>query len=209
MNSIVTGASSGIGLAIYRHLQAKSDRVFGLSRRGPIKMDLRFPTVLGELAHFTEGDPIHVVVLNHGVLSFQEEYDEGLLYDVNFKSYWNFLLEARHIVQPGGCIILNASVSGVMGDKDCPLYAALKAGIINLTKTYAKILMKDKIRVNCFSCGFFKTNLVEGDTPQELVDTIPMGREADPEEILPVIDALIDCKYITGQNIIVDGGLSL
>ena len=65
------------------------------------------------------------------------------------------------------------------------------------------------VRVNCISPGFFNTNLVEGDTPQELIDQVPMLREAQPEEIIPVIDMLQKSTYMTGANIVIDGGLSL
>lgn len=210
MRVIVTGASSGIGQHIYNYLRNRGEGVIGISRRGPdIQMDFAKTDQL-------KSNPIHgewdLLILNHGLLSFDEGKDWETIYKTNLHSYWFYLdqqAQKGHLIQHGGSIIINASVSGVVGDKDAPYYAAMKAALINMTKSYAKLLLPQDIRVNCFSCGFFKTNLVPGDTPKELIKNIPMKREAEPHEILPVIDMLINCKYITGQNIIVDGGLSL
>jgi len=152
---------------------------------------------------------IDILVLNAGIMRFDEQEHWSHIYYTNFHCNWEILLHARELVTQGGCIILNASSCGVLGDAEVPYYAAQKAALINLTKSFAKILLPERIRVNCFSCGFFQTNLCGGPTPQELIDTIPMKREAHPSEILPIIDALVYCTYITGQNIIVDGGLSL
>lgn len=212
MNALVTGASSGLGKAIYEHLQQTCDPVIGASRRGPDhEIDLSHIEIAGiqtsDWNTLRAKGPFDVMVINHGILLFDELKEAEKISATNFWSYW--LMLSVGMVKANGCIILNASVSGVIGDKDLPYYAALKAAVINLTQSYAKILMPQRIRVNCFSCGFFQTNLVEGETPDELVAEIPMGREAKVDEILPVIDMLIDCTYITGQNIIVDGGLSL
>lgn len=208
MKAIITGASSGIGQAIYNHLKNQGHEVCGISKRGPdIEIDL---SSIGKISTLPT-IPCDILILDHGILRFEEKKDWEEIYDTNFHSYWLLLssLKRFFLISEGGTIIINASVSGVIGDIDVPYYAALKAGLINLTKSYAKKLMGGGIRVNCFSCGFFKTNLVPGDTPAELIGKIPMGREAQPEEILPVIDMLINCEYITGQNILVDGGLSL
>ena len=94
------------------------------------------------------------------------------------------------------------------GDPYTPIYAAGKAGIINLTKSLAVRLAPD-IRVNCVSPGFFDTNLVQGKTPKQLINQVPMKREAQPKEIIPVIHMLQESSYITGANIVIDGGLSL
>lgn len=208
---LITGASSGIGKALYHYYKSKWE-VIGVSRRGPDisidfkKVDLVFLNAFGKMAIFD------VVVLNAGLMSFDEITDHEDIYRVNFRTIWSSLrmMETNgfKILNPESSVIINASVSGVIGDPDVPFYAAQKAALINLVRSYAKILAP--VRVNCFSPGFFKSELVPGDPPEALLEPVILGkREADPSELFPVVDMLIDCPYITGQNIVVDGGLSL
>ena len=112
-----------------------------------------------------------------------------------------------HLKKANGQIINIASVSGMKADPDTPLYGALKAGLISLTKSFA-LRFAPGIRVNCISPGFFNTNLVPGDLPEELRLTIPLGKEAEPMEIIPVVKMLDESDYITGANIVIDGGLT-
>lgn len=94
-----------------------------------------------------------------------------------------------------------------------PNYGAAKAGVIQLTKYYAVYLAKYNIRVNCISPGAFpsfevqrKKNFIE-----KLSEKIPMGRIGNPEELKGTIIFLASdaSSYITGQNIIVDGGWTI
>jgi NAD(P)-dependent dehydrogenase (short-subunit alcohol dehydrogenase family) len=142
-------------------------------------------------------------------MSLNDLYNMGETVPVNFMtpiSLCNLLLLL--FKQDGGHIINIASVAGITGDPDAPIYSACKAGIINFTRSMAKIAAP-KVRVNCISPGFFNTNLVEGDTPQELIGKVPMEREAEPIEIIPVVHMLQTSTYMTGANIVIDGGLSL
>lgn len=212
---LITGASSGIGRCLYDYYGATS-QVFGVSRRGPdLFVDLSGNDAIERIRNFFVSYEVDVVILNAGIMPFDDLLADDV-YKLNLKFNWNFLncIDSGEFNMPGdgGCVILNASVSGVVGDVDVVFYAAMKAALINLGMSYAKKLACRNIRVNCISPGFINnTDLVPGSPPpEELLDRVPLGkRSANPEELIPIIDALIDCKYITGQNIVVDGGMSL
>ena len=91
-----------------------------------------------------------------------------------------------------------------------PNYGAAKAALIQLTKYYAVYLAKDNIRVNCISPGAFPSPSVQRKKGfiKELSKRIPMERIGSPEELKGVVEFLASgmSSYVTGQNIIVDGG---
>ncbi len=215
---LVTGASSGIGKRIYKYFSKRFDyqTVYGVSRRGPTLL-IDLSTVKGRKALLNEvklrGYRISCLVNNAGVLHLDESnYSECMkMVNLNLIAVWQLTEMLYPYMVDGGCIINISSVSGLNSDSDTPLYGATKAGVISLTKSYAKKFANGtpKVRVNCISPGFFDTNLVEESTPQYLIDKVPLLREAKTEEILPVVDMIMNCEYLTGANIVVDGGLSL
>ena len=118
----------------------------------------------------------------------------------------------------GGAILYTASVSALGASMEYAHYGASKAGIVNLAKTMALELVDHKIRVNAVSPGPL-------DTPQSLAvlgseeamqrarehwPLVPMGRLGKPEEIAAAFAYLAseDAAYVTGQNLVVDGGLT-
>ena len=121
----------------------------------------------------------------------------------------NHMIEKR-----SGKIVSIASTSGVIGMQKAAEYSAAKAGIIGFTKALAKEVGPYGINVNCVSPGVVGTPRVL-EMAKELIPEwtkgIRLGRLAKPEEIASVVFFLVseESSYITGQNIIVDGGLSL
>lgn len=121
----------------------------------------------------------------------------------------NHMIERR-----SGKIVSIASTSGVIGMQKAAEYSAAKAGIIGFTKALAKEVGPYGINVNCLSPGVVGTPRVL-EMAKELIPEwtkgIKLGRLAKPEEIASVVFFLVsdESSYITGQNIIVDGGLSL
>jgi 3-oxoacyl-[acyl-carrier protein] reductase len=129
--------------------------------------------------------------------------------NVNFWGSYNIIQNLLPECEEGCNIINIASVSGMVPDKDLPIYAASKAAVIAMTKSLAKQLAPRMIRVNCISPGFFKTNLVNGeDLPDDLLKTIPLGYEELPSNITPVIEMILHSRYMTGSNIVIDGGVT-
>jgi NAD(P)-dependent dehydrogenase (short-subunit alcohol dehydrogenase family) len=117
----------------------------------------------------------------------------------------------------GGSVINMASIYGVVGNdfsiyegtkiKTAPAYAAIKGGLINLTRYLASAYGSQKIRFNCVSPGGIFDNQDERFV-KAYETKVPLKRMGNPSDIAPVVSFLVsdDSKYITGQNIIVDGG---
>ncbi len=145
-------------------------------------------------------------------LMSEKEWDEVL--STNLKSV--FLMTkacVRPMVKQRSGVILNiASIIGITGGVGQTNYAASKAGIIALTKTAAKELAKRNIRVNAIAPGFIRTRMTDQVLPEvkkQILDHVPLGRYGEPEEIAHAAVFLVSdrASYITGQTIVVDGGL--
>jgi 3-oxoacyl-[acyl-carrier protein] reductase len=114
--------------------------------------------------------------------------------------------------QKSGSIINVSSVIGVFGNAGQVNYAASKAGLIGMTKSYAKEYGKRGIRVNAIAPGFIETDMTD-DLPDSLKDgvktNVALARFGTPEEVAKTIYFLgsEEGSYITGQTILVDGGM--
>lgn len=204
---LITGATSGLGLEIKRWYKGQGFRVLDISRTSDnYPTDLSDPVQVNNLVRTLDEDEheFDVMVNNAGILRLDEspQYSPEL---------WSLLLYAPYLfMEKLGYkvkrhIINIASVSGMKADPDTPMYGALKAGLISLTKSYAHKFAP--VRVNCISPGFFNTNLVPGNAPKELLEPVLLKREAVAGEILPVFKMLDTSDYITGANIVIDGGI--
>lgn len=111
-----------------------------------------------------------------------------------------------------GSVINISSISGVYGNAGQCNYAASKMGLIGFTNSLALEVAQRNVRVNAISPGFIKTdmlNSVADGVKNDFIKHIPMRRLGEPEEIANVVVFLASnmSSYITGQNIIVDGGV--
>lgn len=115
------------------------------------------------------------------------------------------------IKQRDGSIINIASVAGIERERGGIAYGSSKAAVIFSTKTMALELGQYGVRVNCVSPGFIATDMWSNrnnDVKDKIMEETPLGRQGKPEEVANVILFLASgmSSYITGQNIVVDGG---
>jgi len=153
--------------------------------------------------------------IKDGEIRFMPDEKWDSVMDVNLKGTWMCMQIASvpMIKQKSGRIVNTASTaaSGNIGQAN---YSASKAGVMGLTRALAKEWARYNIAVNCIAPGGVKTSMTEA-LPKKIMDgllaRIPYGRLAEPEEIASVHVFLASdlASYITGQVILVDGGLKI
>lgn len=134
--------------------------------------------------------------------------------NVNLKGTFNCTKAVSRpmIKQRNGRIVNIASIIGIIGNAGQANYAASKAGIIALTKTAAKELASRNINVNAVAPGFIQTEMtakLPDDLKEKMKAVIPLDRFGSPDDVAAVCLFLSseDSNYITGQTIVVDGGM--
>jgi 3-oxoacyl-[acyl-carrier protein] reductase len=168
-----------------------------------------------------ESQRLDVLVNNAGVtrdnllLRLTEEHWDFVI-NTNLKSAFNYCKAAVKpmLKQKEGVIINMGSVVGVGGNAGQANYAASKAGLIGLSKSIAKELGSRNIRCNVIAPGFIQTEMTKNLPETELkkwLEQIPLNRPGQVEDIanLCVFLASNKASYITGQVLIVDGGMNI
>ena len=236
--AIVTGGGSGIGAATARRLAAEGAKVAVLDldlataravadEIGGLAIEVN--VVDGEAVERATAEAVDAlgglttVFLNAGVGSLKplhvyQDKEWDLLVDVNLKGTFHGLRAAVPHLQAGGggSIVTMASVSGIRPTRGEAPYAAAKAGIIALTRSAALEYGPDGMRVNAVSPGFIRTPLTEftWSMPEHLAAIeagTPLGRTGTPDDIAGVVVFLASdlAGYVTGHNVVVDGGSML
>ncbi|MDF7637256.1 beta-ketoacyl-ACP reductase [Leuconostocaceae bacterium ESL0958] len=232
---LVTGSSRGIGLAVAHAFDQAGANVI-LHGRSPLSADLlktfdKEPRVLNFdiadqeaveatlTALYKEEDfaGIDILVNNAGITKDQivmgmKPADFAQVINTNLTGTFNVTQPVfkKMIRQKSGLIINLSSVVGLMGNAGQANYAASKAGMIGLTKSLAKEGSKRHIRVNAIAPGMVVSDMTDAlseKTQEAILQEIPLGRFAQPEEIAQTALFLAANDYITGQTITVDGGL--
>ena len=162
---------------------------------------------------------IDVCINNAGINRINYIYDALLtdwedILNVNLRAPFAILHDVSRIMKRNkyGRIVNIGSIFGVISREKRAIYSSTKSGLVGLTRAVAIDLAPYNILVNCVSPGFVRTDLTESILSEaeirELTARIPVGRMAVPEDISKAVIFLSSDSntYITGQNIIVDGG---
>jgi 3-oxoacyl-[acyl-carrier protein] reductase len=143
-----------------------------------------------------------------------QEWEEVIATNLRGAFLWSRAAVRLMLPQRSGRIINIGSVVGILGNPGQANYAASKAGLIGFTRALAKELASRNILVNCVAPGYVETAMTK-QLPEAqrraLQEAVPLGRVAAPEEIAAVVAFLAspEASYITGQTIVVDGGMSI
>jgi 3-oxoacyl-[acyl-carrier protein] reductase len=164
---------------------------------------------------------LDIVINNAGIikdkaLALMELKDWHEVIDTNLGGVFNLTKAAivTFLKQKSGNIVNIASVSGITGMSRQTNYAASKAGIIGFTKSLAREVAPYNIRVNAVAPGFIETDMLselKDDYKSKIIRQIPLARLGKAEEVALAVKFLVSdaAGYITGQTIIIDGGMSL
>jgi NAD(P)-dependent dehydrogenase (short-subunit alcohol dehydrogenase family) len=237
--AIITGGDSGIGRAVAVHFALEGANVAIVYRKSDedaretqqmiaktnqtclvFKGDISNESFCRKVVRDTHRKfkRLDILVNNAGMHIPADDLEEisskqfKRTFEVNMFSFYYFTHEALKKLSKEGCIINTASVTAFRGSDHLIDYAATKGAIVSFTRSLAKNLAKENIRVNAVAPGPIWTPLILESFDQEHIKKFgkntPMGRAGYPYEVAPayVFLASQDAAYITGQVIHVNGG---
>jgi 3-oxoacyl-[acyl-carrier protein] reductase len=154
-------------------------------------------------------------VARDGVLGLTTDDDIDTVVDLNIKGtlYMSRLASRRMLARGSGSIVNISSIVGRSGYRGLAVYSATKAALDGLTRALARELGSKGITVNGIAPGYLRTEMSHGLDEaqlQQIVRRTPAGRLGDPEDIARACQFLTDPRnsYLTGQVLVVDGGLT-
>jgi 3-oxoacyl-[acyl-carrier protein] reductase len=231
--ALVTGGSRGIGRAIalelgraganvvvgYRSGREEAEEVAaGIGGRA-VQADVSDPESARALVD--EAGDLDILVNNagltrDGLLARMSDDDWRVVIETNLSSVF---YTCRAVTRPmmrkrGGSIVNISSVVGVHGNWGQTNYGASKAGIIGFTKSLARELGSRNVRANVVAPGYVKTALTDvlpEEATQALLSNTPLGRLGEPEDVAGAVRFLCsdEASFITGEVLLVDGGLGM
>ena len=236
--AVVTGAAKGIGKAIALafakegcnivlnyHSSLDDETVQEIEACGvtcmPVQGDVSDFAFAADMMKKVKKElgSVDILVNNAGITKdmllmrmTEEQFDSVI--QTNLKGTFNMIRHASSIMlkQRSGAIINMSSVVGVMGNVGKANYAASKAGIIGLTKSTAKELAARGVTCNAIAPGFVETDMTAAlseDLQKQMLETIPLKRYGQVDDIAQAAVFLAKNTYITGQVLHVDGGMCM
>jgi 3-oxoacyl-[acyl-carrier protein] reductase len=231
--ALVTGGSRGIGRAIalelgragatvvvgYRSGQTEAEEVAAEAGGRAVQADVSDPESARSLVE--EAGDLDILVNNAGItrdglIARMADEDWRDVIETNLSSmFFTCRAAARPMMKRRtGAIVNVSSIVGVHGNPGQTNYAAAKAGIIGLTKSLARELGSRGVRANVVAPGYVSTRLTDV-LPQGAQDAMlgatPLGRLGDPEDVAGAVRFLCsdEASFITGEVLLVDGGLGM
>jgi NAD(P)-dependent dehydrogenase (short-subunit alcohol dehydrogenase family) len=233
--AVITGGTSGMGLATAKRFMEEGAQVFVMGRRRA-ELDAavkeiggKVVGVQGDIANLADLDRLYrtvkdtaghldVVFANAGVGEVApleaitpDQFDR--MFGINVRGTLFTVQKALPLLRDGGSVILTGSIASVKGLPGFGIYSATKAALRSFVRTWTLELKDRKIRANVISPGTIDTPILSGlpaAAIAQLVATIPMGRMGQSDEIAKtaVFLASDDSSFITGIELFVDGGMA-
>ena len=224
---LVTGGNRGIGKGIVEGFLNNGNEVLASCRdvsKFPLEndrltvaeLDITDTRSVDNFKNTVESFGPEILVNNAGITKdniFLRMSDDEWLDVINTNLTGTFrvtkLVAKGMLKQKWGRIINISSISGMMGNPGQANYSASKSGIDGFTRSLAKELGSRNITVNSVAPGFIATDMTDNLTDEELTKKIPLGRIGNVEDVVSLVLFLSseDSNYITGQTLVVDGGL--
>lgn len=233
--ALITGSTRGIGLAIAQEFLAAGAKVI-LNGRGDLPAEVAanlsgdFQYVAGDLgtdegitqvahAALAAYGQIDILVNNAGITRDKlllgmkpVDFDAVLAVDLRAPLLLTQLVFKKMLKQRAGVVINLASVVGLHGNVGQANYAAAKAGLVGFTKTLAREGAARGVRANAIAPGMIDsamTQTLSEKIQAQLIAEIPLHRLGQPNEIAHAARFLVENDYVTGQTMVVDGGMTM
>jgi 3-oxoacyl-[acyl-carrier protein] reductase len=230
--ALVTGGSRGIGRAVvirlardgydiglcYRSDEASAEKAAAEARESGARVLIRKVDVatLTEVQDLVQAVVTAAGIIKDGPLATMSDEAWHDVIDVNLTGTYNVCRTVirKMMRRKAGSIVTLSSVAGVAGTPMQTNYSASKAGIIGFSKALSKEVGRYGIRVNALAPGFIETDMISGLPEQQvaaILGQVSLGRIGRADEIADAVSYLVSdrASYLTGQAIVVDGGLAL
>lgn len=237
--AVVTGAASGIGRAAARRIASEGLDVIAVDLPGrPLEaladegfeiLGADLATAEGRDAVVEAGARARTLVNSAGIIRLKPILDFGVadihqIFAVNVDAVWDLTSRIGRSMRKGGAIVnLSSSSAKLAATTEAAVYAASKAAVLSITRSFAYAFAPDGVRVNALCPGIVETPMqeevvskaaaVRGLTPEELskarTASVPLGRASTPDECANLIWFLVseESAYMTGQAINFTGGM--
>tara|TARA_B100001121_G_scaffold150362_1_gene131548 strand:- start:57 stop:758 length:702 start_codon:yes stop_codon:yes gene_type:complete len=224
---LITGANRGIGKGIAQSLLNSGFQVLATSRKvenfdynhenlTKASLDICNTIAVAEFQKVVEEFNPTILINNAGITKdnlflrmTEDDWNEVINTNLSGVFRVTKLVAKGMLKQKWGRVINISSIAGIMGNPGQTNYSASKAAVDAFTRSLAKELGSRNITVNSIAPGFIETDMTEGILDESIIDKIPLNRAGTVEDIASLVNFLCseESNYITGQTLVVDGGL--